>query len=1691
MRILLFAVLLAPLLTLGQTDTSFYDYVKYADSAYATDENSLSALTWYANAITIAYNNPEGYDKATQAHALENAGTLAYVYELYGYARIFYTRALEFSREINDKDAVYRLIPKVALSYSAMRDANEIVDPPQADDFETAEVYYRVIAEPIYENGFFYAKINGGISDGLYENAVGFAFGTFSEERKDLGDRSNERIGKSKIYQLDTNTTWVQVEPSKLDDPFYQLYQGDMVQLLSRIPKREFKSIVWELALLQIIFRNSEDDPIYDYRQLLANDSREQEQEILDIMRLDILITWEWLRDLEDRSGFDNIFNDKLTGGRYKGQTVFEAMGATTTEDVRSFLGFVKVFPGKYMGTPWKINETYATWVLNNTPIGFDEFFGYIMAAETPEDYKKLIDLYYKEITEDEFFTRVNMQAEEHATRKEYETALAINKRAKTLAGYIEDQAYLGWAIFNTARIYDYANQNDSTMKYYEAANTIFKTVGDLQGQSFCLNNIGSLYDSDGQYEQANGYYRQAQAVKLAMKRSGNAMFYSLSKSSSGIGNAEYNLANYDSAIVAYQRGIAWADSAESLEAKVYAISLQTDLARVYKKRGQYGLASELYTDQVKRYKELGQEDKVADAYDNLADVFWSMGDYRASYNMYFDSYLIKYKLEDWSDAGYSLSNCAQALWNVGKLDSAIYFHEEAIKLRELGEDKRGVAYAYSKIAVLYKDLGKPDDAAKYYRSALDTYLEYGDSLKVAELATDIGDFFEKLKNYSKSLEYYQMARKIYENRGMRSEVAKMDAYEGYIYSALKDYNKAEVLHRKALTVRKEINERQSIMYSLVDLAWVELYAKYNMDTALIMLNEALVLALETGSTDYEAYCYESIANAYANQAQTEKAKDYYGRALTLYQANENVTGQSNMLCNLGSNELNRGNFSNALAYYNQSLALAREKKLTVQIANTYNFLSEYYYYTGEFGQSFAVIDSSYRLYTAANNEYGIANTHIVDGNTHNLIGNAPQSLRQYEIADSIYKYLRDPLSRATAINNMGTIRFFQGDFNESILLFDHCKRILDSTGIKSSLLVTVTGNLGEVYMEKGLWEESERWLNMSLALAAEMGANRQEWSNKVILAKLKFKQGKFEESIAIMQQPYTSFMASDEKMAIAECATNMGKAYRELNQLDSAQKYLDQSLAIYRSIGSRKHIWEPLYQLSQVEQSRNNNQLSIAYLREAVDTLEHLSGEIMGSAAQKKLFAKANDKMEIYQNLIEQLIVVGDVNNAWAYQEKLNIYGLTEQTRGEPATRGAGSANTAAAELDDLELKKDGIYNQLMLEKAKPAGQRSEEKIKELERRMTVAAEEYQNFVSDMENDETSGFDTKMAIEPAKLEQIRYDLDPDLMVLEYMLANDKLIIFAASADTLGAKVIDVEKQVIENFVNGYYNLLVNKADFEVLDLAAAQLYNTLIEPVRPMLNGKKKIAFVPSGILFKLPFHSLGSPKEGGMTYLIEEFDVFYINDITNTSSTQPMQFNDANLLAFGNADRSLPFAEKEVDQISVMFASSMVYKKDQAHEDLAKTTMNNFTIVHFATHGNLDPINFNQSFLTMAPNLDAGEDGKLTMEEIKRIPTLRGCQLIVLSACNTAVNDSKSASWINNPAKAFLTKGAKSTVASLWSVDDVATGKLMQNFYSNLKAGQNKVVALNNAQKSMLTSETHSHPYYWAAFELIGKWE
>ena len=110
--------------------------------------------------------------------------------------------------------------------------------------------------------------------------------------------------------------------------------------------------------------------------------------------------------------------------------------------------------------------------------------------------------------------------------------------------------------------------------------------------------------------------------------------------------------------------------------------------------------------------------------------------------------------------------------------------------------------------------------------------------------------------------------------------------------------------------------------------------------------------------------------------------------------------------------------------------------------------------------------------------------------------------------------------------------------------------------------------------------------------------------------------------------------------------------------------------------------------------------------------------------------------------------------------------------------------------------------------------------------------------------------------------------------------------------------------------------------------------------------------------------------------------------------------------------------------------------------------------------------------------------------MSEIREFKNLRSIQLLVLSACNMAVSDEKADGWVNTPANEFIIKGVGTVIATQWQVHDEATSMLMGYFYRNLKEGMPYSQALSQSQMQLADSEAFAHPYYWSAFEAVGKW-
>jgi CHAT domain-containing protein len=149
----------------------------------------------------------------------------------------------------------------------------------------------------------------------------------------------------------------------------------------------------------------------------------------------------------------------------------------------------------------------------------------------------------------------------------------------------------------------------------------------------------------------------------------------------------------------------------------------------------------------------------------------------------------------------------------------------------------------------------------------------------------------------------------------------------------------------------------------------------------------------------------------------------------------------------------------------------------------------------------------------------------------------------------------------------------------------------------------------------------------------------------------------------------------------------------------------------------------------------------------------------------------------------------------------------------------------------------------------------------------------------------------------------------------------------------------------------------------------------------------------------------------------------------------------------------------------------------------------LSQYRIVHFATHGLLNSQHPELSGIVLSLVDEQGQpqDGFLRLHEVYNLKL--GADLVVLSACQTALGKEVKGEGLVGLTRGFMYAGAARVVASLWSVDDKATAELMKRFYQGvLGEGQRPVAALRAAQMAMWKAK--KAPYYWAAFVLQGEW-
>ena len=268
----------------------------------------------------------------------------------------------------------------------------------------------------------------------------------------------------------------------------------------------------------------------------------------------------------------------------------------------------------------------------------------------------------------------------------------------------------------------------------------------------------------------------------------------------------------------------------------------------------------------------------------------------------------------------------------------------------------------------------------------------------------------------------------------------------------------------------------------------------------------------------------------------------------------------------------------------------------------------------------------------------------------------------------------------------------------------------------------------------------------------------------------------------------------------------------------------------------------------------------------------------------------------------------------------------------------------------------------------------------------------------------------------------------------------------------------------------------------------AQQLYDWLMRPLEADFKeaGIDTLVFVPDGPLLTIPMAALHDGKE----FLISKY-AMAITPGLNLTDPRPIKREGAKVLAVGLTEAvqgfaPLPNVAAELEALRTIFPSTTLVDREFVMARFEETLkQERFTILHVASHGEFSS-DSGKTFLLAF-------DGKLTMDRLDQYIGLfkfrdEPLELLTLSACDTAEGDDRAALGLAGVA---IKAGARSALATLWAVNDVAAAGLVADFYRELQDSTiSRATALRRAQVKTLSDPRYEHPGFWAPFLLINNW-
>lgn len=932
------------------------------------------------------------------------------------------------------------------------------------------------------------------------------------------------------------------------------------------------------------------------------------------------------------------------------------------------------------------------------------------------------------------------------------------------------------------------------------------------------------------------------------------------------------------------------------------------------------------------------------------------------------------------------------------------------------------------------------------------------------------------------------------DERLQRIEHVAEDAYsEGDFEEALSQWSRGIALARKA---RKD---DLLGLYLLQAASLEEVRGRYSAVSH--YAREALEIARKTGNEAMEARARVALADVFSRTSEIQSALDQLRRAQPLIQRLGDKGLESDRFRIEGRIKQHRGAFDKALSSYETALGLARKISDASRIAKNLNNIGGIYRLKGDYATALQYYEASLAMRTKRNDLPG-------QGKVLGNICSVYQGLQDYrnaldycERSLAITQQIGDRAREANQLNNIGAIYRYLGNYELAIERYQRALEIKadlsDQAGAGRSL-----NNLGDIYWQTGQYDEALAHFSKSLALKEAIG-----------------------------DRPGQS--ATHYNMALLSLA---------LKHYDQALRHFEQAHLLQIEIGQPELLWRILDGISLLHEKQANWQSAILFGKLAVNTIQAMRFNLQRLDKNlQKTFLR--DKENVYRRVASQLIDQGRLLEA---QQIINM--LKEDEYFDFIRRDAARGQNLTGRIACTPAEKEFCerYNAISAElialgnraavlKKKGRQRTASENVEyeRIEADMKVARARFDAFLSEVKlelenqpHDLSEEEKLKLLARPKKLQQILIELEPEnvAVVLHYFVRQNKLSIIVTTATQQLVREADISAKEIRRKIADFRDILIHQRPVEK---AAQELYSWIIGPVEKDLQdaGARVLMLSLDDMLRYLPLSALYD----GQRYLAERYALSLYNAAANDSDIKDKPDEEWRVAGFGlseavtvdtgtgavlkfdplpNVPDELDVIVKESEEDSRGILQGEIrlnqFFTEQALKDLLGE--GGHQVVHIASHFDLIPGNEADSFLVL------GEGKTLSLARIyEEDISFQGINLLVLSACNTAMGENTRGKEVESFGVVAQNQGAKAILASLWPVSDASTSEFMQTLYS-IRENEHltKIAALQQAQVRFIhrqresdddscrgqslpcetKSSSFAHPYHWSAFVLMGNW-